>query len=157
MQTLLELREGAQGEAERALAEAVRALALQEARERELSEALERAREARARRVEAQHAQALAGGADAGALSAMNGYLRQLASEEAVQVQALQRQREAVAQAQQALEARREALAEAAREHEVLQRHRERWELERRRAREAREEQAQEEVGSALFLARRRP
>ncbi|HET9452253.1 MAG TPA: flagellar assembly protein FliH [Aggregicoccus sp.] len=156
LHTLLELRERAKEEAERALAAASHTLARAEARRAEVEAQLARSRSEREARVQAQLSQVLALGAEAGALSLMRAHVQRLEDAEAEQARALQRCEEEVAEARRALERSRAQLTEAARELEVLQKHHEAWLQARRAQREVREEQAQEEVASALFLSRKR-
>jgi hypothetical protein len=156
LQALLDLREQAKGEAERGLAAAVHALAQEEARRDEAAAALTQARAEREAQVQAHLSRTLSQGADAAALSLMGQHTMRLKDAELARSAALAAQEAAVSTAQGALQQRQAALVEAARELQLLEQHRERWEAERRRAREVREEQAQEEVAAARHLARRR-
>jgi YscO-like protein len=156
LQALLGLREDAKAQAGRALSGAVRTLADEEARRDAQAAALAQARAEHAQQVQAHLDRVLAQGADARALTQWEQHQQGREDALAAQARALAEQEARVGQAQRALEAARAVLVEAARELEVLQQHRERWAQARRHAREAREEQTQEEVGSALFLSRQR-
>ena len=154
--TLLELRERAEEEAELALAQALRVLTEAEARRCALEAELARRRDGREAQVLAHLAQVLASGAEARALALMGTHVERLKDAESALEGTLRQQEGAVTAAQEALAQARARLAEAARELKVLQKHREAWAQARRAAREGREEQAQEEVASALFLSRQR-
>jgi flagellar biosynthesis chaperone FliJ len=157
LEALLVLRERAEEEAQRALAEALAALEAARGEAHALAAALARHREEREGAERGAFEAALHGGGELETLARADDYGARLRREEAALEERARRAVLAVEAAGREAEGRREALAHAARERQALASHREAWAAEQRQAREKREELAQEEVADALRSRRREP
>ncbi|MGQ0505228.1 MAG: flagellar assembly protein FliH [Myxococcaceae bacterium] len=156
LQTVLEIRERAEEAAKQAFSEAVQALAKEQQELKRLEDDLERRKQERKAKVAAHIKEVLAKGSGAGGLSLMNRYEDRLKDEEAQVALDIERQKEAVKAAEKVVEQRRREMAEAATEVKAIEKHKEKWQKQIKYERDQREESAQEEIGSALFLARSR-
>jgi flagellar export protein FliJ len=156
LQTLLDLRERAEDEAKEALAFALKALADAKLELKRLEDDLEQRKAERARKVKAYLEELMAKGAAASAVQAMGTFEKRLRGEEDEVALQIQHQAKAVEEAEAEAERKRRDLAEAAKEKKAIEKHKEDWADNVKRERDAREEQASEEIGNALFLARRK-
>lgn len=156
LQTLLEIRQRAEEAAKNAFSEAQQALAKARAELKRLEEDLERRKRERKQKVMEYLKEVMARGAGAGAMSQMNRFEDRLKDEEAQVALAIDKQKEAVKQAEKHVELKRLEMAEAAKELKAIEKHKEKWQKEVKAEREAREDLNQEEIGNALFLARQR-
>jgi flagellar export protein FliJ len=156
LETLLEIRQRAEEAAKQAFSEAVQALAKEKAEQKRLEEDLERRRQERKQKVLAYMGEVMSKGAGAGGLTMLNRYEARLKDEEAQVALDIERQKEAVKVAEKKVEQRRAEMAEAAKELKAIEKHKENWKKQVKYEREMREESVQEEIGSALFLARSR-
>jgi flagellar export protein FliJ len=154
LQTLLEIRERAEEAAKQAFSLATQEVHKAKAELRRLEEDLERRKRERKAKVLAYLEEVMAKGAGAGGLAMMNRYEERLKDEEAQVALEIDKQKEVVKAAERALEQRRREMAEAAKELKAIQKHKEKWQKEKRYERDMREEAALEEVGNALFQAR---
>jgi len=154
LQLLLDLKIERRQDRERALAERQRELAAEQTALAELEREQERLesvlREGRRSRLVAGAA------ADGHKLQLRTQYLLGVASDVEIGRGAVSAQRLRVGEFQDRVAQAREALAEAAREVEVLKKHRERLEKRFLRLLEQREMQEQDEMGGILFNQRRR-
>ncbi len=156
LQTLLEIRERAEEAAKQAFSEAVQELAKERAEQKRLEEDLERRKRERKAKVLAHMQEVMAKGGGVGGLALMNRYEERLKDEEAQVALEIDRQKEKVKVAEKKMEQKRLEMAEAAKELKAIEKHREKWQKQVKYDRDVREESAQEEIGSALFLARSR-
>ena len=156
LQTLLELRERAQEEAEKAFSNAVRALEKEKAEQTRLEEELEKRKAERKQKVTAYLQQVMARGAGVNGLTLMNRHEERLKDEEAQLALEVERQKEAVQSAEQWVEQKRREMAETAKELKAIEKHKENWKKQVKYERQQREEMTQEEIGQALFQARQR-
>jgi flagellar export protein FliJ len=156
LQTLLEMRERAKEEAEQAFAQAMAALARVKEALQKLRDDLERRKVERKAKVAAYLQEVMAKGTQAGGLSSLNRFEERLKAEEEQVGLEIERQVDAVAEAEKLVEEKRFQMAEAAKELKAIEKHKEKWTKQVRTEREAREEIAQEEIGNALFLQRQK-
>ena len=157
LQTLLEMRERAEEAAKEAFSEAMRALAKEQKELKRLEDDLVRRKEERKAKVQAYLAEIMAKGiVGISGMNQMNRYEERLKDEEAQVALDIERQKVAVKEAEQLVETRRMEMAEAAKEKKAIEKHKENWQKEVKKAREAREELNTEEIGNALHLARTR-
>lgn len=156
LETLLGIRSRAEDKAKAEFAEAQKALARARAELERLEADLERRRRERKQRVEEHLRQLLAKGMGALAVRGMGSYEERLRAEEAEVALQIERQRAVVAEAEALVERRREALAKAARDVKAIEKHKQKFLKQKKVERDAREELAGEEIGTALFLARQR-
>ncbi|MBX5483684.1 MAG: YscO family type III secretion system apparatus protein [Myxococcaceae bacterium] len=156
LQTLLEIRARAKEAAEQAFAIAMQELAAERQRLKEMEEDLERRKAERQQKVMAYLADVMKKGVGAGGLNMMNRFEERLKDEEAQCALEIERQKEAVKAAEDNVEAKRHEMAEAAKELKAIEKHKESWQAQVRKEREAREELTQEEIGNALHLMRSR-
>ena len=156
LQTLLEIRERAEEAAKQAFSEASQALAKEQKELKRLEEDLERRKVERKAKVLAYLDEVMKKGAGAGGLTMMNRFEERLKDEEAQVALEIERQKEIIKVAEELVETRRVEMAAAATDVKAIEKHKDKWAKELRHERDQREEQNQEEIGSALFLARQR-
>jgi flagellar biosynthesis chaperone FliJ len=156
LQPLLTLRAQAKESAEQAFAEASKRLAGARVKLHELETDLARRRDERKRRLRSFADAVMNDGGHADGFHQVNRFADRLKDEESPIEREVELQREAVRRAERDLELKREGMAQSAKELEAIASHEQSWAARRRAAREAREEQALEEVASALRLMRAR-
>ena len=157
LQTLLEMRERAKEAAEQAFAQAVQELERQKQKLKQMQDDLERRKAERKEKVMAYLAEVMKKGSGAGGLSMMNRFEERLKDEEAQLQLEIDHQRDVVVkQAAADVETKRFEMAEAAKELKAIEKHKETWQKQVKKEREAREELNQEEIGNALHLMRSR-
>ena len=154
LQLLLDLKIERRQDRERALAERQRELAMEQSALSELEREQEKLESALS---EGRRGRLITGIAAGGHdLRLRTEYLRRVASDVEIGRGAVSAQRLRVGEFQDRVAQAREALADAAREVEVLKKHRERLEKRFLRVMEQREAQEQDELGGILFNQRRR-
>jgi flagellar export protein FliJ len=156
LETLLEMRARAKEEAEQAFSAAIKALEKEKAELKRLEEDLARRKAERKAKVMAYLNEVMAKGAGVNGMNMMGRFEQRLKDEEAQVALDIERQREAVKVAERTVEQRRAQMAEAAKELKAIEKHKENWQKQIKHERQQREELTQEEIGSALFLARQR-
>ena len=156
LETLLELRKRAEEAAKNEFAEAQKALAEAKAELQRLVDDLARRKAERKRKMDAYLNELLAQGKGALAVQGMGSYEKRLRAEEDEVAAQIEIQKGKVAEAEAFAETKRAALAEAAKELKAIEKHKEKFLKQKKVEREAREEQAGEEIGNAQFLARQR-
>jgi flagellar export protein FliJ len=156
LQTLLDLRSRAEEEAKEAFARALKALAEAKQELKRLEDDLVRRKAERSRKVKAYLEELMAKGGAALAVQAMGAYEKRLRGEEDEVAAQIERQKQAVQEAEAESERKRLELAEAAKEKKAIEKHKEDWAENLKRERATREEQAAEEIGNALYLASKR-
>ena len=156
LQTLLEIRERAEEEAKNAFSVAVRALAAENEALKALEVDLEQRKANRKQRVQEHLAEVMQKGGGAGGFAAMNRFEARLKDEEAQVGLEIERQKEAVRQAEKLVEERRREMAEAAMEKKAIEKHKETWTKQVRFERQQKEDLNQEEIGNTLHLQRTR-
>ena len=157
LQTLLEMRERAKKEAEQAFSDAVKALEKERLELQRMEEELVTRKAERKQKVMAYLQQVMAkGNAGVSGFNQMNRYEERLKDEEAQLALEIERQKEAVRNAEKLVEQRRWVMAEAAKELKAIEKHKENWKKAVKAERDAREDLSQEEIGNTLFLMRQR-
>ncbi len=156
LQTLLEIRKRAEDEAKNVFAQAQKALSDARAELKRLEDDLERRKRERKAKVDAYLNELLARGKGAMAVQGMGSYEKRLRAEEEEAAQRIVEQQQVVAAAEAEAERKRAELAEAAKELKAIEKHKEKFVKQVKAEREAREEQAGEEIGNALYLARQK-
>lgn len=156
LQTLLELRKRAEEAAENEFALAQKALAAARLELQRRVEELARRQRERKQLIEAHLKEMFAKGMGVLGVQGMGAYEKRLRAEEDEVAAQIEDQKRVVAEAQAEVERKRAALAEAAKELKAIEKHKEKFLKQKKAERETREEQAGDEVGSALFLARQR-
>jgi len=154
LQTLLGLRERRREEAERALGLANQALATEQKRLADMEKELERMiakREAKSREYAEK---AMRGEMAAGGAVSANAYIERLKEQERMQQDSIAGQKDVVAQREQLVEAARQELVVANQEVKALEKHKEKWQEERKRELAAKQEEALDEIGQTIFLGR---
>lgn len=154
LQTLLEMRERAEEEAKQAFSEAMKNLAKEKEALVALEQDLEARKAARKQKVQEFLADVMKKGVGASGMGQMNRFEDRLKDEEKQVALEIERQKEAVRQAEQLVEVRRAEMADAAKEKKAIEKHKDNWKKEVRKERQAREELNQEEIGNALHLQR---
>lgn len=153
LQTVMDVREQAQREAERLVAARLAQLAAAEEelarREREVALCRERQESARAEMLEEMR-----GGSAASRAVAHRTHLADLRTLEEELRAAAEEQRATVARCEAEVEKARAALVEAAREVKVIEKHREHWQERERREGARREQKLNDEIGAILHERR---
>lgn len=156
LQTLLEMRERAEEEAKQAFSDAMKALAAEQQKLKDLEADLERRKVERKAKVQAFLQEVLKKGANPNGMTQMNRFEARLKDEEAQVALDIERQKEAVRQAEKLVEQRRTEMAEAAKEKKAIEKHKDNWKKQVRYERQQKEEMNQEEIGNTLHLQRTR-
>jgi flagellar export protein FliJ len=156
LQTLYEMRQRAEEEAKQRFSEATRALFKVKEELARLEADLVRREKERREKIAAYVQEVIKKGVGAGGLTMMNRFEERLKDEETEVKLEIEKQKELVKAAEKKLEQRRREMAEAAKDVKAIEKHKEKWQKQIRYERDMREETAQEEIGSALHLARER-
>ena len=156
LQTLLQIRERAEEEAKNAFAQAMQVLNKAKAEQKRLEEDLAQRKAQRKARVLAYFDEMMSKGVGINNMAMMGRFEQRLKDEEAEVALDIERQKEMVKVAEKGVELRRLEMAEAAKELKAIEKHKEKWGVQLKKERDDREQMSQEEIGSALFLARQR-
>ena len=156
LQTLLEMRERTEEEAKQAFSEAMKALAREKDALVKLEQDLEARKASRKQKMQEFLADVMKKGVGANGIGQMNRFEDRLKDEEKQVALEIERQKEAVRQAEQLVEVRRAEMADAAKEKKAIEKHKDNWKAEVQKERQAREELNQEEIGNTLHLQRTR-
>lgn len=156
LQVLLDLRERAKKMAEEAFAEATQVLADEKVRLEEERTLMQEMIEDRHER-RAEYARKLTTG-EMRVTDQSNAYkfIERLKEREADQQIVVDGQQEQVREAEKEMRLRQQELIEAARDHEALVKHRDKWLEEVKRERMMKEEDAMDEIGQTIFQQRLR-
>jgi flagellar export protein FliJ len=156
LETLLEIRTRAEDEAKEAFAAAVRLAEQERKRLADMIAQLERMKVERKAKVQAFLEEMTNKGGGIGGFQQMGRFEQRLKDEEAQFALEVERQKEAVEQAEKAVEARRVEMAEASKERKAIEKNKEAWAKQVRAERMAKEELNQDEIGNSLHLQRTR-
>ena len=156
LQTLLGIRERKEEEAKQAFAEAMQAVFKAQEEQKRLEADLLQRQQSRKQKIADYMKEILAKGTGAGGISAMNTFENRLKDEEALVALQIEKQKGVVKAAEKVREQRRLDMAEAAKDKKAIEKHKEHWAKDVKHQRDQREELTQEEIGSALHLARTR-
>jgi len=156
LQVLLDIRMKAEDEAKEAFSVSVRALDVEKKKLVGMQKDLEDRKVGRKAKVAAFLADVTTKGGGISGFQQMNRFEQRLKDEEAQLSLEIERQNEAVTEAEKLVEQRRQEMAEAATERKAIEKHKETWAKQVRFERQQKEEINQEEIGGVLHLARRR-
>lgn len=156
LQTLLELRERKKEEAERHLGACISALEAEKQRLVVLERELERMIARRETKKREYAEKAMRGDLVARAAMDANAYLERLKEHEEAQRDTIASQVGVIEQKKEVVAESRQLLVVAHQELKALEKHREKWQEEARKEREAKEEAALDEVAQTLFFAQNR-
>jgi flagellar export protein FliJ len=134
----------------------MQAKAKAEAEQKRLEDDLERRKNERQEKVATYLEDVMRRGVGAGGMASLNRFEERLKDEEAEVALEIERQKEVVKEAAEFVEQKRREMAEAAKELKAIEKHKEKWQTEVRKERQAKEELNQEEIGNTLFLMRQR-
>ncbi len=154
LQTLLDIRTRAEDEAKDAFSAAVKAHEAEKKKLASMQADLERKKVERKAKIQAFLEDVSQKGGGISGFQQMGRFENRLKDEEAQLALDIERQREAVDQAEKLVEQRRSEMAEAAKEKKAIEKHKENWVKEVRAERMAKEEMNQEEIGNSLHLRR---
>jgi flagellar biosynthesis chaperone FliJ len=154
LEALLDIRTKAEDAAKDAFSEAVKALEAEKKKLIGLQQDLDRRKVERKAKVAAFLEDVTKKGGGIAGFQQMSRFEQRLKDEEAQVSLEIERQREAVAQAEKTLEQRRVEMAEAAKEKKAIEKHKDTWSKQVRYERQMKEESNQEEIGNTLHLAR---
>ena len=154
LQTLLEVRQRKKEAAEQAFSQAMAALAREQKRLAEMEVELTRMAERRLQRRREYLEKAMQGDMSAIEVTGSNTYLERLLALEEAHKEAIVGQKAIIAQRQEDVDAAREELLRANQDLKALEKHRETWLESVKKARQAHEEQAMDEVAQNTYLRR---
>lgn len=155
LHALLQLRERDEEMAKRAFADAVRHLRAQEDVLKELERELERMVEDRENRRQTYAAKLASGEMKITDQVNISRFIDRLRARERAQQDAIDRQHENVRTAEEGRRRAQEGLVKATRDLKALLKHKEKWQGERRRARQLKEEDMLDEVAQTIFRKQR--
>jgi len=156
LQVVLEMRERAKEAAERFLGECMAALKAEQERLKELERELERMVAKREAKKREYAEKAMRGEMSAQSAVSANLYIERLKEQEQMQQNAIEGQKNVVAEKEEEVSAAREDLVKATQELKALEKHREKWVDEIKKERAAKEADMQDEVAQTVFLGRTR-
>lgn len=156
LQVLLDIRTKAEDEAKEAFSVAIRALEQEKQTLAKLQQDLERRKAERKARVAAFIEEVTKKGGGITGFQQMGRFEERLKDEETQAALEIERQKEAVVEAEQVVDERRLEMAEAAKERKAIEKHRDTWKAQVRKELMTKEEMTQEEIGSVLHLQRAR-
>lgn len=151
LKTLLEMRERAEEAAKEVFARAMAQLRQEEQRLKDLEEELERMIEDRKRR-RAEYAQKLATGEmKVTDQASAYRYIERLKEKESEQKGRIDGQREHLREAEKVVKRAQDALIQATQDLKALQKHKEKWQEELKKARQQREEDNLDEIAQTIY------
>jgi flagellar export protein FliJ len=148
------MREKAEEDAKQAFADAMRAFEGERKKLSGMEADLVKRKADRKAKVQAYMNEVMAKGVGVGGLAQMNRFEDRLKADEAQLQLDIDRQKEAVSQAEKEVETKRFEMAEAAKEKKAIEKHKDNWKKEVRKERMTKEENNQEEIGNNLHLQR---
>jgi YscO-like protein len=154
LQALLDIRTKAEDEAKDAFSMAIKAHEKEKQVLIKMNQDLERRKVERKAKVQAFLQDVTAKGGGIAGFQQMGRFEQRLKDEEAQVCLDIERQKEAVTQAEKLVEQRRVEMAEAAKEKKAIEKHKEEWVKQVRKERMQKEEMNQEEIGNTLHLQR---
>lgn len=152
--TLLTLRERKKEQAEHYLADCLTALRAEQQRQREMEDELARMIAKRQARTREYAEKAMRGEMSAQEAIGANVYIDHLKEQEEEQKHAIEAQKAVVRQRQEDVEGARQDLLAATQELKAIEKHKEKWTEEVKKEREAKEDEAMDEVAQTIFLHR---
>lgn len=156
LQALVEIRERAKEQAEQHLGQCMQELKAEQERQREMEKELERMIARREAKKREYAEKAMRGEMAAQGAITANLYIERLKEQEALQENAIEGQKNVVAQKEDAVQAARQELVTATQELKALEKHKEKWAEEIKKELEAKEAEALDEIAQTVFLGRQR-
>lgn len=154
LQALLDIRTKAEDDAKDAFSAAVKAHEAEKKKLVSMQAELEKKKVERKAKVQAFLEEVTKKGGGITGFQQMNRFEQRLKDEEAQMALEIERQKEAVTQAEKLVEQRRQEMAEAAMEKKAIEKHKDTWKKQVRFEMQQKEEMNQEEIGNTLHLAR---
>ncbi len=154
LQALLDIRTKAEDDAKDAFSAAVKAHEAEKKKLVSMQAELEKKKVERKAKVQAFLEDVTKKGGGITGFQQMNRFEQRLKDEEAQMALEIERQKEAVMQAEKLVEQRRQEMAEAAMEKKAIEKHKDTWKKQVRFEMQQKEEMNQEEIGNTLHLAR---
>lgn len=154
LQALVTLRERRKEEAERFLGVKLAELAAEQKRQKEMEEELERMIAKREAKMREYAEKSMKGMMAAQEVVGANVYIERLKEQEEAQENAIEGQKQVVAQKHDEVDEARKQVVLATQNLKALEKHKEKWALEVKKEQEAREEAVMDEIAQTIFLGR---
>lgn len=154
LQALLDIRIKAEEDAKDAFSAAVKAHEAEKKKLATMQQELEKRKVERKAKVQAFLEDVTKKGGGIAGFQQMNRFEQRLKDDEAQLALEIERQKEAVTQAEKLVEQRRQEMAEATVEKKAIEKHKDTWKKQVRYELQQKEEMNQEEIGNTLHLAR---
>lgn len=155
LEALRKLRERKKEETERILGEKLAALKKEQDRQREMEEELERMIAKREAKMREYAEKSMKGMMSAQEVVGANVYIERLKELEEAQKNAIEGQKQVVAQKKEEVEEARKAVLIATQDLKALEKHKEKWAQQVKREMEAREEEVMDEIAQTIYLGRK--
>ncbi len=155
LKTLMDIRERKKDDAERFLGECMAILRTEQERLRDMEKELERMVAKREAKKREYAEKAMRGEMDARSAVSSNLYIERLKEQEEMQENAIDGQKSVVAQKSDDVNAARQDLVLANQELKALEKHKEKWQAEVKKAREIKEADMQDEIAQTIYMGRR--
>jgi flagellar export protein FliJ len=155
LEALRKLRERKKEETERILGEKLAALKKEQDRQREMEEELERMIAKREAKMREYAEKSMKGMMSAQEVVGANVYIERLKEQEEAQKNAIEGQKQVVAQKKEEVDEARKAVVIATQDLKALEKHKEKWAQEVKKEMEAREEAVMDEIAQTIFLGRK--
>lgn len=156
LQALLGIRERKKEEAERALGAALQALKKEQDRLREMEAELERMIAKRKAKMREYAEKSMRGEMSAQDVVGANVFIDRLKEQEEAQKNTIEGQKAVIAQKQEEVSQARKAVVDATQELKALEKHKEKWVAQVKKEREAKEEEAMDDIAQAIYLGQKR-
>ncbi len=155
LQIILDKRQKAKEESEKALGEAQKALDLEKKKEQDCVQAIEEAKQRKENAKQELNRKIMEGSLSVEKIKMGKEHLKGLDFEIKKAHERLEQQKEKVREAEAFLEERRLDLIEKTKDFQAIEKHKEKWGQNLKKEMEAAEQNEQEEVGNVLFLQRK--
>lgn len=156
LQALLGIRERKKEETERALGAALSALKKEQDRLREMEAELERMIAKRKAKMREYAEKSMRGEMSAQDVVGANVFIDRLKEQEEAQKNTIEGQKAVIAQKQEEVTQARKAVVDATQELKALEKHKEKWVAQVKKERDAKEEEAMDDIAQAIYLGQKR-
>jgi|SRR3990172_7777731 len=156
LQIVLDKRLKAKEDAEKVLAESQKALEAEKKKEQQCVEAVEQAKQKKEDFKAEMNRKIMEENLEVEKIKMLKNYLKSLDFEIKRAEERLEEQKLQVQKAEQVVEQKRQVLVEATKEHQAIEKHKEKWVQTIKKEIEEAEAKEQEEVGNVLYLQRQR-
>lgn len=154
LQALVTLRERKKEEAERFLGLKLAELKKEQDRQKEMEDELERMIAKREAKMREYAEKSMKGMMAAQDVVGANVYIERLKEQEEAQENAIEGQKQVVAQKRDEVDEARKGVMIATQELKALEKHKEKWQLEVKKEQEAKEEAVMDDIAQTIFLGR---